>query len=493
MALESIKNINVDFYDDRYILINAKQYDGNSRYITVTCYDQGKIFNLNPSKHTVYVRYRKADGHTVFNFCTITPRGQIEIELTEQMLSASGVCDVDLVVIHKGNAVVNIDTGEIITIDNSAIISTMVFRIYVYESAVDNSLIESSDEYNGLTELLMYATAEYDNVIDASKTWASTSQSWAIGGTGIEGRIGVEDTDNSKYYSQLSRSYAMGDADGIRSGEDVDNSKYYSEQSSISADKAKVSEDNAKESETNAKTSETNASTSESNAKVSETNAKISEDNAFDSANKSQSYAVGGTDTRDNEDTDNAEYYSRLAKSYTMGSSDGSTETRDDEETENAKTYMETTKLYMQATEGYMDETESYMDSAKTSEANALDNANKAQSYAVGGTGVRTGEDTDNAQYYYELIKNIVIGLETGFIPMGTITFSELATAEKAAGYVYNISDDFVTDESFREGEGKSYTAGTNVYFCADGLWDCFGGVSSPNATVDEIKEYLGI
>ena len=126
---------------------------------------------------------------------------------------------------------------------------------------------------------------------------------------------------------------------------------------------------------------------------------------------------------------------------------------------------------------------------AKSSETNALNSANRAQSYAVGGTGTRADEDYDNAHYYYNLIKNIVIGLDTGFIPMGTIAFAELASVEKATGYVYNISDDFTTDDTFREGAGKSYTAGTNVYYTANGYWDCFGGASSPTATVDEVKE----
>lgn len=528
MALESIKNINVDFYDNRYILINTKQYDGNSRYITITCYDQGKIFNLSPARHTAYVRYRKSDGHTIFNFCTITPRGQVEVELTEQMLSSSGVCDVDLVIIHKGNAVVNIDTGEIITVDNSAIISTMVFRIYVYESAVDNSLIESSSEYNGLNDLLTRAEANYQQVINASETWALNSQSWAIGGTGVEGRKNTENTDNAKYYSKLSRSYAIGDADDVRSNEDVDNSKYYSEQSSDSADK------------------------SESYA-VGGTGTRTGEDtnNSQYYSQMSKSYAMGGTgiEVRTDEDINNAEYYSRLAKSYTMGSFDGNTNTRDDESTENAKSYMETTKSYMEITDDYMDKTEEYMNTVdgymdtteeymnatndymgtakgymestdgymettksymdtvnecmnttegymndtKVSETNALNSANFAKSYTVGGTGTRNGEDTDNAQYYYDLIKNIINGIETGFIPMGTITFNELANVEKATGYVYNISTDFVTDETFHEGAGKSYTAGTNVYICADGMVDCFGGASSPTATLSEVKEYLGI
>lgn len=42
---------------------------------------------------------------------------------------------------------------------------------------------------------------------------------------------------------------------------------------------------------------------------------------------------------------------------------------------------------------------------ASKSESNALDYSRKAQSYAVGGTNTRTGEDTDNAKYYSEATK----------------------------------------------------------------------------------------
>lgn len=31
-----------------------------------------------------------------------------------------------------------------------------------------------------------------------------------------------------------------------------------------------------------------------------------------------------------------------------------------------------------------------------------------SKSYAVGGTGIRTGEDTDNAKYYYEFIRYLI-------------------------------------------------------------------------------------
>lgn len=331
MALQITTNINVDFHDKKYILINAKQYDDASRWITITCYNQGSIFNLSANNHSAYVKYRKADGYGVLNSCKINNKGEVLVELTEQMLAADGICYVDLVVINKGSAMVNIDTGEIIAIDDTPILSTMAFCVNVYETTINNSEIESSYEYDALNDLMQRAEADYTEVI------------------------------------QLSKSYAVGNAGGIRDGENTDNSKYYCEQSHMYADNAKISEENS------------------------------------------------------------------------------------------------------------------------------LANVSLSKSYAIGGTGVRENEDIDNAKYYYELSKTVANGLNSGFIPIGTITFAELATAEKATGFTYNISDDFVTDDSFAEGAGKSYTAGVNVYCRSDGLWDCFGGSASPTATVDEVKEYLGI
>jgi len=301
---------------------------------------------------------------------------------------------VDLVIVNKGSAIVNIDTGEIITIDDAPILSTMAFCVNVYETSVDNSEIESSYEYDGLNDLMQKAEAEYTEVI------------------------------------QLSKSYAIGNAGGIRDNEDSDNSKYYCEQASISASNAKTSEENALTSEQNAKSSETNASTSEANAKISETNAKTSETNA--------------------------------KTSETNASSSES----------NAKTYM---------------------DNAKASETNAYDYSIISQRYAVGGTNTVSDEDTDNAKYYYQQTKGISDSLSGKFSPQGTISFEELATAEKTTGYLYLIDESFTTDETFVEGENIQYPAGTIVYCTSSGLWACLDIFGSSVATVDEVKGYLDI
>ena len=387
MALEIYKNINIDFYDKKYIMINAKQYDDASRWLSITCYNQGSLYNLSASKHSAYVKYRKADGHGVLNNCRINYKGEVLVELTEQMLASGGICYVDLVIVNKGSAIVNVDTGKIITIDDSPILSTMAFCVNVCETPVDNSEIESSYEYSGLYDLMQRAEADYTEVI------------------------------------LLSKSYAVGNANDIRENEDFDNSKYYCEQAAISAAKAKVSEENALVSEINAKESEINAKESETNAATSETNAKISETNA--------------------------------ATSET-----------------NAKT-SET--------------------NADISEKNAYDYSIISQRYAIGGTNSVPDEETDNSRYYFGEIKSVYKGLDGSLSPMGTITFDELTTAEKFTGALYVISESFITDESFVDGEGVAYPAGTLVYYTKNELWDCFDGVKSDVATIEEVKSYLGI
>lgn len=115
-------------------------------------------------------------------------------------------------------------------------------------------------------------------------------------------------------------------------------------------------------------------------------------------------------------------------------------------------------------------------ESTKESETNAAESAVEAESYAHGGTGTRTGEDTDCAMYYYQQAKDISKGMN-GLIPMGTITFAELSNEDNQVDkFMFNISNNFVTDDTFKEGSGHEYPAGVNVYRTSDGYWDCLAG-----------------
>lgn len=421
MALRTTTDINVDFYDKKYILINAKQNDKKSRFISVTCYNRGEIYHINSVEHSAYIRYKKSDEYGVLNFCDINSKGKILIELTEQMLSTPGICYADLVIINKGSAVVDENTGEIVMIDNSGILSTMTFCIDVSEAAFDNSEIESSYEYDGLNDLMERAEAEYSDVV------------------------------------RMAKSYAVGGTDE-RANENADNAKYYYEQS--------------KKNSANAETYMNAASNSASSARESAVDANTS--------------------------------------------------------AQNAQTYMGQAKTYM-------DNAQVSANDAATSATNASNSEVSAGQYATSAQGSMTSASNSaasasasatSARDYYLQAEAITNGLNGAFLPMGTVAFAELAILKEngavAAGYLYNISDNFVTDDSFKIGAGAEYDAGTNVYFTADGKWDCLAGATvtgvkgfneaiyrkgnveltaenvgaiptSDIATVDEVKNYLGI
>lgn len=421
MALQITTNINVDFYDKKYILINAKQYDKSSRFISVSCYNNGKIYPINAGEHSAYIRYKKADNNSVFNFCEIDRKGKILVELTEQMLAVDGICYADLVIVNKGSANVDETTGEIVAINDASILSTMPLHIDITGTAVENSDIESSYEFNGLNVALEKAEAEYTEVI-------LTSKSYAVGNT------------------------------GIRDDENTDNAKYYYEQAFKSAGDSKTSALNAANSE------------------------ELAEEHMHDALTYSQ----------------NAQTYMNNAKTYMSNASTSEA---------NAAASATSASNSETSAQGYATTAQNSMNSAQSSASSASTSAT-------------------NAYNYYLQTEAITNGLNGAFLPMGTIEYAELATLKAnnvvAAGYLYNISDNFTTDDTFKRGAGIAYEAGTNVYYTADGYWDCLAGATVTGvkgdsetsyrkgnvnltaenigaistadiATVDEIKIYLGI
>lgn len=94
-----------------------------------------------------------------------------------------------------------------------------------------------------------------------------------------------------------------------------------------------------------------------------------------------------------------------------------------------------------------------------------------SKSYAVGGTGKRENEDSDNAKYYYEQTKQISQGIN-GIVPMGTVAFADLPTSNIVNNAMYNVSNAFTSDARFNDGGGIYYGPGNNVIWTAEGKWD---------------------
>lgn len=159
----------------------------------------------------------------------------------------------------------------------------------------------------------------------------------------------------------------------------------------------------------------------------------------------------------------------------------------------------------------YLPQIQQYVESAENSANLANDKSKKAEDYsklseswAHGNTGVRSGENTNNSEYFSSLAdtlvqeaqklleqaKKIVAAATQGaLIPAGTITFAELPLSPEV-GYMYNISNDFTTDNRFVEGAGVFYRAGANVYWTKDGKWDVMIGAQVTGVKGDAESTY---
>lgn len=132
-----VLEIAVDFINPSYNISRAKHLD-NARYIVCTLTENGVPRNVK-SNEVTRIRLQKPDKQPVYNDCDVIEDGRVLITLTEQILAVEGnaVCDIQLT---------NEETG--------IIYSTKNFIINIDKTAVDNSVIESSYEFDALNNLI---------------------------------------------------------------------------------------------------------------------------------------------------------------------------------------------------------------------------------------------------------------------------------------------------------------------------------------------------
>ncbi len=225
-----------------------------------------------------------------------------------------------------------LESGEKQYIDMSALITQYEFKgtDTIAFSVDSDGKVSASIKNGSITKVML--SSEVMSAITLSENNAAASAKSA-----------EQSATNADVDAKLSQSYSVGKS-GIREGEDTDNAKYYYEQSKTNADTAVQSATNAATSESNANSymesarqsadiavqSAESAANSEgvaaekaseaeksaTNAKQSEKNIKKAEESSNTMAQTARSYAVGDTDFRENEATDNAKYYSDKAKEY---------------------------------------------------------------------------------------------------------------------------------------------------------------------------------
>ncbi|CDD64922.1 putative uncharacterized protein [Firmicutes bacterium CAG:882] len=219
--------------------------------------------------------------------------------------------------------------------------------------------------------------------------------------------------------------------------------------------KVKVEVAKAQSSADAAALSEANAELSAKAATLSEKNAKVSEDTVHADAESAKTFAEQAESAKN--DAESARDIAQTASGEAQNNATASAKSASDAE-KSASSALDSKQS-----------AESSKQSALQYATDASASASQAQKYAVG--------ETDSSKYYYEQSKAISEGFAGALRPMGTITFAQLPSlAVASAGDMYNISDEFVTTSTFKEGAGVTQAAGTNVYKTTDGYWDCLAG-----------------
>lgn len=140
MALENItRHIILDVSVHKYVAVVIKQYDKNIREIIVKVTDNGKPYPID-STIQPRIKCKKSDNTYIVNDCTVLDDGDVQIDVTEQMTTASGICDYELVLFDAAT---------------DKILHTMNFIINVKKAVFSDEEITSTNEFKSFEEGLL--------------------------------------------------------------------------------------------------------------------------------------------------------------------------------------------------------------------------------------------------------------------------------------------------------------------------------------------------
>lgn len=306
-----INNIRLDLNKEmQRVSVSVRKNDTTTRRLDITLVDHGQVVSLENASIALLMA-EKPDGRQLYNDCVING-DEIQYTLTTQTINVVGEvrCQVQ------------------VTYSDGSMLTSPVFLIAVYSPMVNDTVVESMNEYDAVSQFVVQAeqsAAQAAGSAAESATSASNShisevlsESWAIGGTGARDN---EDNDNSKFYAE-SAAGAASEAAELRTEaavsatsaeEDAIASAEAREAASTSARACAIFEQNTR---TFAAETEEHAEATAINAQ----NAAISEENAHDYEKLSESYAVGTDgEVREGDDEDNAKYYKERAEEALSG------------------------------------------------------------------------------------------------------------------------------------------------------------------------------
>lgn len=464
--------------------ICAFENDSVPRTIIFTISDNGMLMDLSDLLFAE-IFIKKSNGYESDQACIINGNS------VEYTLRSSDITPVGR---HEAQLFLTFEDGTVLT--------TATFWIEVHAKILNQSDQKSMNEYTSITQQLVLAEERAKAALDAKESAEESvnrANECVTLIAGMEENVQKLETQTEANANVAKEKATAADKSAIDAGEARDSAiaasnsaktyeqkvtdkaveilnaeshaAEYAASANESAVQAKASESasatsaqEAKKAESNATSQATASEISAKNAKVSETNAETFNTEASNSASKAKVSETNATTQATASETSaknakvsetNAATSAKSASSAAAGAATSET---------NANTYA--TQASASAT------------NAKNSETQALGYEKNAKSYM------------GSAQEFYKKCEEIAQGLGGSLMPMGTITFAQMNTAQKKAGYMYNISDGFTTDARFKEGAGITYPPGTNVYYTTDSYWDCMAGTSVVGVKGNNEKSY---
>ena len=453
---EIVHNINLNLSQpNNFEYIHIMQGDYNTEKVVATLFNGNKLYTVDAQKATL--QGSTSDGGLILqnNIEISEDKHQVIFDITKEMSSCTGELKCNIVFSSDNQKKSTFpfiikNTADITGRAPVSVLTTISDYVDRAEKAAKDSetnKVTTDENVIKATEQATIATnkaTESDNSAQEAAKQANIALTKAEE-SATSAQKSKEQADISTIKAKEASDSATASADSAtQAGKSATIASEKASDASSSANSASASATNASKSETNAKTSADLASLSATNASTSETNAQSS---ATASSKSAQASATSEA---------NAKQYATNAKTSETSASKYASDASISASTASKKADIATTK----ATE-------------------SVNSASDSLTYS------------NQSKNYRDQCRSIAQGLEGALLPKGTITFANLPTSNISTGDMYNISDDFTSDNRFKDGAGKTYTSGTNIYYTSDGLWDVLIGDLEKYAFKTDLEDHI--
>ena len=205
-------------------IITEVQGDSNSRYLDVSLFNNGVPLDLTGHEVKIFMK-KPENGGEIWNDGVITDAtaGRCEFLMTAEALSKVG----------------HLQTQVSVWKDNTEILSTQVFEIYVTKTLLGNSSVESSNEYGTLVVLFQNLYEAHDLMVDmvssfGKKGAVADARDIATFWQGVEYLAKYMDTDLKGLIEKaLANASVQGVLDLIGTSEDSGNTTVFGKENAI--------------------------------------------------------------------------------------------------------------------------------------------------------------------------------------------------------------------------------------------------------------------